>query len=55
MEEILEGSDRVFVLREGKTVANLEREQISEEAIMAAMADGTAALHQGDGPMTRGL
>ncbi len=52
MEEILEGSDRVFVLREGKTVANLEREQISEEAIMAAMADGTAALHQGDGPMT---
>jgi galactofuranose transport system ATP-binding protein len=52
MEEILEGSDRVFVLREGKTVANLEREQISEEAIIAAMADGTAALHQGDRPMT---
>jgi len=52
MEEILEGSDRVFVLREGKTVANLDREQISEEAIMAAMADGTAALHQGGGPVT---
>jgi galactofuranose transport system ATP-binding protein len=51
MEEILEGSDRVFVLREGRTVANLQREQISEEAIMAAMADGTGALHQGDGPM----
>jgi monosaccharide-transporting ATPase len=48
MEEILEGSDRVFVLREGKTVANLEREQISEETIMAAMADGTAALDQAD-------
>jgi monosaccharide-transporting ATPase len=48
MEEILEGSDRVFVLREGKTVANLKREQISEETIMAAMADGTAALHQAD-------
>jgi monosaccharide-transporting ATPase len=48
MEEILEGSDRVFVLREGKTVVNLEREQISEETIMAAMADGTAALHQAD-------
>jgi monosaccharide-transporting ATPase len=48
MEEILEGSDRVFVLREGKTVANLERDQISEEAIMAAMADGTAALHQAE-------
>jgi galactofuranose transport system ATP-binding protein len=52
IEEILEGSDRVFVLREGKTVANLAREQISEEAIIAAMADGTAALHQGDRPMT---
>jgi monosaccharide-transporting ATPase len=52
MEEILEGSDRVFVLREGKTVANLEREQISEEAIMAAMADGTAALRPGDNPAT---
>jgi ribose/xylose/arabinose/galactoside ABC-type transport system permease subunit len=49
LEEIIEGSDRVFVLREGKTVANLEREQISEEAIMAAMADGTDALHQSDG------
>jgi monosaccharide-transporting ATPase len=55
MEEILEGSDRVFVLREGKTVANLEREQISEEAIMAAMADGTAALHQADSPVTATL
>jgi galactofuranose transport system ATP-binding protein len=51
MEEILEGSDRVFVLREGKTVANLEREQISEEAIMAAMADGTAALRQEESAM----
>jgi galactofuranose transport system ATP-binding protein len=52
MEEILEGSDRVFVLREGKTVANLERAQISEEAIMAAMADGTTALRPGDNPVT---
>src|SRR3984893_16174285 len=55
MEEILEGSGRVFVLREGKTVANLEREQISEEAIIAAMADGTAALHQADRSMTAAL
>jgi monosaccharide-transporting ATPase len=54
MEEILEGSDRVFVLREGKTVANLEREQISEETIMAAMADGTAALHQADSSVRAG-
>ncbi len=48
IEEIVEGSDRVFVLREGRTVAALERPHISEEAIMLAMADGTAAIHQGD-------
>jgi ribose transport system ATP-binding protein len=55
IEEILEGSDRVFVLREGKTVANLEREQISGEAIMAAMADGTAALRQEESAMAAAM
>jgi ribose transport system ATP-binding protein len=45
MEEVVEGSDRVFVLREGRTVAEFSGEQIDEESIMAAMADGTAALH----------
>jgi galactofuranose transport system ATP-binding protein len=44
MEEIVEGSDRVFVLREGRTVAEFCNGQISEEAIMAAMADGISAL-----------
>jgi galactofuranose transport system ATP-binding protein len=45
MEEVVEGSDRVFVLREGRTVAEFSGERIDEESIMAAMADGTAALH----------
>ena len=44
MEEIVEGSDRVFVLREGRTVAEFCNGQISEEAIMAAMAGGISAL-----------
>jgi galactofuranose transport system ATP-binding protein len=44
MEEIVEGSDRVFVLREGRTVAEFGNGEISEDAIMAAMADGISAL-----------
>ena len=44
MEELVEGSDRVFVLREGRTVAEFRDHPISEDAIMAAMADGTSAL-----------
>ena len=44
MEEIVEGSDRVFVLREGRTVAEFRNHEISEESIMAAMADGISAL-----------
>jgi galactofuranose transport system ATP-binding protein len=44
MEEIVEGSDRVFVLREGRTVAEFGNGHISEEGIMAAMAGGISAL-----------
>ncbi|MBV8375969.1 MAG: ATP-binding cassette domain-containing protein [Verrucomicrobia bacterium] len=44
MEELVEGSDRVFVLREGRTVAEFNEHPISEDAIMAAMADGISAL-----------
>ena len=40
LEEIVEGSDRVFVLREGRTVAELPRQEISEPRIMDAMAHG---------------
>jgi ribose transport system ATP-binding protein len=40
LEEVIEGSDRVFVLREGRTVAEMRRGQIDEHAVMSAMAHG---------------
>jgi ribose transport system ATP-binding protein len=43
LEEVAEGADRVFVLREGRTVAELAGEEISEERIVAAMAHGHTA------------
>ncbi len=45
LEELLEGSDRVVVLRDGQTVASLEREEISLNAVMAAMAHGNGDDH----------
>ena len=44
LEEVIEGSDRVFVLREGKNAAEFSGRQISEAAVMAAMAHGSGAL-----------
>jgi galactofuranose transport system ATP-binding protein len=40
IEEVTEGSDRVFVLRDGRTVAELEGQAITEPALMDAMAHG---------------
>jgi galactofuranose transport system ATP-binding protein len=40
LEELVEGSDRVVVLRDGRTVAELPHEAVSEDAIMEAMAEG---------------
>jgi ribose transport system ATP-binding protein len=40
IEEVAEGADRVFVLREGRTVAELSGSDITEERILAAMAHG---------------
>ena len=40
LEEVIEGSDRVFVLREGRNVAEFSGKQISEAAVMHAMAHG---------------
>ncbi len=40
LEEIVEGAERVFVLREGVTVAELTGSEISEGKVMAAMAEG---------------
>jgi monosaccharide-transporting ATPase len=49
LEELTEGSDRVVVLRDGRTVAELPRGEITQDAIMAAMAHGEAATGE-DGP-----
>ncbi len=40
LEELTEGSDRVVVLRDGQTVATLLHDEISQDAIMNAMAHG---------------
>jgi monosaccharide-transporting ATPase len=45
LEEVVEGGDRVFVMREGHTVAQLKDAQVSESNIMHAMAHG-AAVHE---------
>ncbi len=42
IEELTEGSDRVTVLRDGKTVAEIDRDEINQDAIMTAMAHGTS-------------
>jgi galactofuranose transport system ATP-binding protein len=42
LEEIVEGADRVFVLRDGKTVAEMDKAAISEQGVMQAMAHGAA-------------
>ena len=43
LEELVEGSSRVVVLRDGSNVAELTGDAISEEAIIQAMAEGSAA------------
>jgi ribose transport system ATP-binding protein len=42
LEEIVEGADRVFVLRDGQVVAELEHSEVSEQAVMRAMAHGAS-------------
>ncbi|MDX7950309.1 sugar ABC transporter ATP-binding protein [Lichenihabitans sp. Uapishka_5] len=45
LEEIVEGADRTFVLRDGRTVVSLDRANTSEATLMDAMAHGGA--HEG--------
>jgi ribose transport system ATP-binding protein len=47
LEEIIEGSDHVVVLRDGATVAELPRERVNQDAIMTAMAHGEAHADTG--------
>ena len=44
LEEVIEGADRVFVLREGFSVATFDRKGASEDALMSAMAHGNAPV-----------
>jgi monosaccharide-transporting ATPase len=44
LEEVIEGSDRVFVLREGRNVAEFSHAEASESAVMTAMAHGDSDL-----------
>jgi ribose transport system ATP-binding protein len=49
LEEITEGADRVFVLSDGRTVADLSHAEASAGAIIAAMAHGDAEAVAGNG------
>ncbi|MCB5176345.1 sugar ABC transporter ATP-binding protein [Microvirga lenta] len=40
LEEVVEAASRIFVLRDGRSVAELTGDQVSEQAVMAAMAHG---------------
>ena len=48
LEEIIAGSDRVMALRDGRSVAEFTGDQITENALMQAMATGSAADEAGD-------
>src|SRR5690242_14979520 len=43
LEELVEGSSRVVVMRDGRSVAELRGAEISQEQIIRAMAEGSAA------------
>ena len=48
LEELVEGSSRVVVMRDGRAVAELRGAEISQDAIIRAMAEGSAAEVIGD-------
>ena len=45
LEEIVEGADRAYVMRDGRTVAELAGERLTEAALIDAMAHGPEAEH----------
>jgi len=46
LEEVIEGSDRVFVLREGHNAAEFSGKEITEDAVMGAMAHGNTIAQE---------
>ncbi|GCE24277.1 sugar ABC transporter ATP-binding protein [Dictyobacter kobayashii] len=47
LEELIEGSDRIVVLRDGQTVASLPRSEFSQDVLMAAMAQDSKPVVSG--------
>jgi ribose transport system ATP-binding protein len=43
LEELVEGSNRVVVMRDGELAAEIPHGQISQDAIISAMAEGVGA------------
>ena len=50
LEDVVEGSDRVLVLRDGAVVGTLAGDDITESAIMELVAHAAAEDPQGDVP-----
>ena len=46
LEELVEGSSRVIVMRDGERVAELRGKEISQDSIIRAMAEGSATTEQ---------
>jgi ribose transport system ATP-binding protein len=55
LEEVVEGSDRVVVLRNGTVAGVLSGEEINEDNLLATLAEGeTKDGRSGDGPGAEG-
>ncbi|MBA2753472.1 MAG: sugar ABC transporter ATP-binding protein, partial [Chloroflexia bacterium] len=52
MEELLEGGDRVVVLRDGANVAAFSHDEVSQGAVLEAMAMGSGATDPDSGAVT---
>jgi ribose transport system ATP-binding protein len=52
LEELVEGSSRVVVLRDGQDVSELQRADISQDAIIRAMAGGSATAAVAPDPLS---
>jgi ribose transport system ATP-binding protein len=46
LEELVEGSSRVVVMRDGRSVAELRGAEISQEQIIRAMAEGSSGVEK---------
>ncbi|MFD0070764.1 sugar ABC transporter ATP-binding protein, partial [Streptomyces sp. NPDC127574] len=49
-EELIEGSDRVIVLKDGAVVEELTGDAVTEDRLMRAIAAAPAATAAGTGP-----